>query len=180
MPLSTEDAVREVYRIAIQENLKKELRTEAEFDRYTDILQTHALRMDSEIAAFRDHYQDRLVKAEEAVMREQSGRFLDHPKPSWADDAVMSGDRIEVLAHNRVLADHELRKQIIRTDEIDAYKALSVACRARAAQEREQHREQRAQSLADRKGRARDAFAITQEISPHEAQTQGRSGPSRS
>lgn len=180
MPLSTEDAVRETYRIAVQENLKKELKTEAEFDRYTDIVQTYAERMDGEIAAFRDHYQVRLLKAEEAVMREQSGRFLDHPKPSWAEDAVMSGDRIELLAHNRVLADHELRKHIIRTDEIDAYEALGVECRARAAQEREQYREQQAPSLDERKGKARDAFAVTQEISPHEAQTRGRSGPSRS
>ncbi|MEM1410618.1 MAG: hypothetical protein AAGG79_07745 [Pseudomonadota bacterium] len=180
MILSTEDAVRETYRIALEENLKKALKTPEEFARFREITKEAAERLDAENDGFREGYQDRLVKAEEVVMREAAGRFLDHPKPSWAEDTMMSGDRIEILAHNRVLEDHETRKLLIRTDQIDAYKALHNDCRERARLERAQSAEQSAQSRAERKGRAQDAFNLTNQVSPHEAQTRGRSGPSRS
>jgi len=180
MTLSTEEAVRETYRIALEENIKKALKTPEEFNRFHDIAKEAAERLDAENDSFRDQYQDRLVKAEAAVMREQTGRFLDHPKPSWAEDAMLSEDRIEIVAHNRVLADHETRKHLIRIDQVDAYKGLREECRERAHQERAQNAERSDQSRTERSGHAKEAFKLTNQISRHELGLPLRSGPSRS
>ncbi len=176
MSLSIEYTVRETHRVALQENLKRKLKTQAEFDRYGAIARDAAQRIDQEKDAYRADYSKRLSTAHEVVLREQTARHLEHPKPDWAVDAPPSADRLEILARNRVQADHEQRIAAIRTDEVDQYKALRNDCQSRAA------REIQARDL--RQDHAKEAFATANQISPHEAQmraqVQRRSGPSHS
>ena len=117
------------------------------------------------------------MEARAVVLREHHARTLDHPKPDWAVDTPPSAEKIDLLARNRVQADHEARLVAIRADQTDQYQDLRQECQERAkrdVQERAAHaREVRPTPL-------RDPFATTNQISPHEAQTRGRSGPSRS
>lgn len=172
MSLSTEDAVREVYRFALQENLKKDLETTEEFARYRSIAETAAERIDAERASFHTNYQQRLREAREVILREQSGQFLDRPKPTWAKDKPLPAERIELLAINRVQADHEARIAAIRVDETNDYRMLQNQCRERIG--RAIHvRETRGEELTER-------FNLTNQISPEMAKSRGRSGPSQS
>lgn len=172
MSLSTEDAVREVYRFALQENLKKDLKTTEEFARYRSIAETAAERIDAERASYHANYQQRLREAREVILREQSGRFLDHPKPTWAKDKPPSVERIELLAINRVQADHEKRISAIRVDETNEYRMLQNTCRERIG--REVH------ARETKLGHAKERFNLTNQISPEMAKSQSRSGPSQS
>ena len=74
MPLSTEDALHETHRLALQNSLKKELKTPQECARYRDIQTKPTQRVDAERDAFRTRYQSRLEEAREVVLREQTGR----------------------------------------------------------------------------------------------------------
>lgn len=177
MPLSTEQAVRETYRLALEDNLRNILGTQPEFDRFAEILEEAAQRTDAERDAFRANYHQRLEVAREVVLREHTSRTLDYPKPDWAVDTPPSAEKIDLRARNRVQADHNARLVVIRVDQTDQYKDLRQACRDRLARET-QERTEHARDL--RQGHAKDDFTTTNQISPHEAQTRGRAGPSRS
>ena len=177
MPLSTEEAVRETYRLALEDNLRKSLKTKAEFDQYGTIQAEAANRIDAEKDAFRANYHQRLGAAREVVMREHTSRILDHPKPDWAVDTPPSADKVDLLARNRVQADHEARILAIRVDQTDQYSDLRQACKDRSTRETQERAEH---ARAVRQGHAKDAFNLTQKVSPHETQTRGRAGPSRS
>ena len=170
MSLSTENDVRETYRLSLEENLKKALKTQQEFDRYKAITVEAAQRIDTEKEAFQTHYQTRLTEAREVILREQETLRLEHPKPSWAVDASPSADKIDLLARNRVQADHEARIAAIRVDQVDQYKALKEDVRDRDL--RQSH------ARDQRQNHAKEAFNLSNTISKHEART--RSGPSRS
>ena len=176
MSLSTEEAVRETYRVALRETLKKDLKTPQEFERFVGIEREGAERFDAEKDAFREDYQLRLADAREVILREHNARTLDHPKPTWADDQLPSSEKVDLLARNRVQADHDKRLAAIRTDETDQYRSLRDECRARATRE--------AHARDVRQDHAKEAFTTSNQLSPHEAKTRlsspGRSGPSRS
>lgn len=163
MPLSTEHAVRETYRLALEERLRNAVKTKEEFERYRDIQKEAAERIDHEKDAFRANYHQRLEKAREVILREHHSKVLDHPKPDWAVDTPPSADKVDLLARNRVQADHEKRILAIRIDQSDKYQELHKACRRR---EQEPSRE-------------RQAFNLTQELSPQEKQSRGLAGPSQ-
>ncbi|GFE50530.1 hypothetical protein So717_22830 [Roseobacter cerasinus] len=172
MPLSTEDAVRETHRLALEGNLRKSLRTKDEFARFKEIAEEAAERIDAEKDAFRSTYHQRVIEATEAVLREHNQRTLNHPKPSWAIDEPPSADKIDLFARNRVQADHEARIAAIRVDQTHQYRKLRDACHAREnAPTRTQDRNH---------GRARNAFQTANQISRHELGLPLRSGPSRS
>lgn len=177
MPLSPEEAVRETYRLALEDSLRKVLKTETEFDQYGTIQTEAAHRIDAEKDAFRANYHQRLAEAREVVMREHTSRTLDYPKPDWAEDIAPSADKVDLLARNRAQADHDARILAIRVDQTDQYSDLRQACKDRST--REKH--ERAGHARDiRKDHAKNAFNLTNQTSPQEAQTRGRSGPSRS
>lgn len=171
MPLSTEEIVRETHRVALRDNLKQALKTEREFACFANIEREAAERIDTERDGFRTDYTARLSDAREVILRQHTGRFLDHPKPEWAADEIPSPDKVDLLAHNRVQADHDKRIATIRLDEVDKYLTLRDACHARAARE--------AHAREVRQDHAQRAFTTANEISPHEAQVRGRSGPSQ-
>mgnify|MGYP001801899842 CR=1 FL=1 len=91
MPLSTEDAVRETLRVALEENLRKNLYTQEEFDRYAEIAKEAAQRIDAEKDAFRANYHHRVSDATVVILREHEARKLDYPKPDWAVDVPPPG-----------------------------------------------------------------------------------------
>lgn len=177
MSLSTEAIVRETYRVALEENVRKALQTQPEFNQYKAIVAEAAQRIDAEKDAFRANYHRRLEVAREVVLREHTSRTLDHPKPDWAVDTPPSAEKIDLLARNRVQTDHEARIIAIRIDQTDQYKDLRLVCRERATREVQ---ERAAHAREARPTPLRDPFATTNQLSPHEAQTRGRSGPSRS
>ncbi|MEP2640065.1 MULTISPECIES: hypothetical protein [Alphaproteobacteria] len=177
MHLSTEQAVRETYRLALEQNLRNNVVTQPEFDRFAGILEEAAHRIDAEKDAFRANYHQRLAEAREVVLREHTSRTLDHPKPDWVVDTPPNAEKIDLLARNRVQADHEARITAIRIDQTDQYKDLRDVCQERAKRESQ---ERAAHAREVRPTPLRDTFATTNQISPHEAQTRGRSGPSRS
>lgn len=172
MPLSTEQAVRETFRIALEENLRKNLRTQEEFDRFRAIADEAGHRIDAENDAFRANYHRRLEVAREVVLREHNARTLDYPKPDWAVDTPPGTDKIDLLARNRVQADHEARILAIRIDQADQYQALSETCRAR---------ENTPESVCEQRHRqAQKAFNLTNRTSLHERGVPMRSGPTQS
>lgn len=178
MALSTEDAVRETHRVALEENLRKNLYTQEEFDRYTEIAKEAAQRIDAEKDAFRANYHQRVTEATAVILREHEARTLDYPKPDWAVDVPPSAEKVDLLARNRVQAEHEARIAAIRVDQTHKYQELHQACQVRESA-RETTRERDPVTDEDpQKGRVLEAFNLTNQVSPHEARTRGRSGPS--
>lgn len=172
MNLSTEEAVKETYRVALQETLKKDLKTDQEFGRYQQILTEAAERVDAEKDDFRENYQTRLSEAQEVILREQTALALNHPRPpNVPPPRPPSPEKITLLVRERVQADHEARIAAIRKDQVDQYRDLQQSCRERA--EREAH------ARDVRLGHAKQAFTTANQISPHEAQSRTRSGPSQ-
>lgn len=176
MPLSTKDAVRETYRLALEQNLAEALKTQPEFDQYRAIRAEAAQRIDMEKDAFRATYHRRLEEAREVTLREHHARTLDHPRPDWAVDTPPSADKVDLLARNRVRADHDARLVAIRVDQTDHCEDLRRVCRDRMSREA---RERADHAREVRQERAKDAFTLTNQLSPHKAQTRGRSGPTR-
>ena len=109
------------------------------------------------------------------ILREHTARTLDHPKPDWAVNTPPSADKVDLLARDRVQADHEARIQAISTDQTDQYQDLRQVCRAREnapAQTRDLQRDG-----------PKEAFNRTNQVSPQETKTRlstrERSGPTR-
>ncbi|MEM1150488.1 MAG: hypothetical protein AAGI03_08005 [Pseudomonadota bacterium] len=172
MMLRPSEAVHEVHRLALQQALTRSLKTDRDWARFNAIVEEAATRVDAEKADFRHDYQTRLAEARQTVLREQSKHSFDHPAPTGTTRTPLSPERVDILAMNRVQADHEKRIAAIRQDEVDGYHGLSADVRAR--DERASH------ARAALQGQAREAFNRTNQISPHAAQTRGRTGPSRS
>ncbi len=172
MTLSTEQQVREGYRLALQESLRRNLKTKDDFQAFGKILKEGAERYDAEKQDFRTDYQARLREAHEVILRAHTGHILVHPKPKWAIDKPPSPEKVDLLARNRVQADHEARLVAIRQDEVDQCKVLRRDIR---------QRDDRTAQVQDRnQGRAKEAFNLTNQISRHERGLPLRSGPSRS
>ena len=150
MSLSTSEAVQEVYRLAVQRALTRTLGTEREWARFNTIVQEAATRIDAEKADFQHDYQTRLAEARQAVVREQNARALEYPAPAGAARTPPSPEKIDILAINRVQADHERRIAAIRQDEVDGYRGLGEEVRDRKVREAHAH--------TSRQGHARDAF----------------------
>ncbi|MEL7444326.1 MAG: hypothetical protein AAGK02_00760 [Pseudomonadota bacterium] len=172
MRLSTAEAVQEMHRVALQQTLTRALKTDRDWAQFNAIARGAATRVDAEKADFRHDYQVRLAEARQAVLREQNTRALELRAPGGSTPAPPSPEKIDVLATNRVQADHERRIAAIRQDEVDAYRGLGADIKARDAEQ--------ARARETRSGHARDAFNLTNQISPDVAKSRGRSGPSRS
>ncbi|MEM1410210.1 MAG: hypothetical protein AAGG79_05630 [Pseudomonadota bacterium] len=172
MTLSTADRVREVHRVALQQSLSRSLKTDQEWYRFHAIARETAERIDAEKDDFRHDYQIRLGEARQVILREQNARALELSPPGVDTTKPPSPEKLDILAMNRVQADHEHRIAAILTDEVDAYRDLRTDVRARTARE--------AAAREQWSGKIRESFNRTNQISPHLAKTQGRSGPSRS
>ncbi|MEM7663963.1 MAG: hypothetical protein AAF292_17100 [Pseudomonadota bacterium] len=171
MSLSTTEAVQEVHRLALQQSVSRILGTEQEWSRFNTIVREAAERVDAEKADFRHDYQTRLAEARQVILREQSKHTLEHPTPTGIEKAPPSPERIDIMAINRVQADHERRIAAIRQDEVDGYRGLSATVREREA--REAHARDR------HKGHARDRFNLANQQSPYLAKARTRSGPTQ-
>jgi hypothetical protein len=132
MSSSTTDAVREVYRRAVQEHLQKSLRTPEDWDRFKAIKREEDARLMQEQAAFKRDYTQRMAEAKQMILREEHGVALDHPLPSWAEKQS-DAERLTEKAHARVTVDHSRRTSAIRRDSTDAYTDLTAEIRARDA-----------------------------------------------
>lgn len=170
MTSETQRVVDETYRLAVQENLKKHLKTPQEWARITEISQEAAERIDAEKAAFYATFEARLTEARAVVVREQAQRGL-HLTRDGAQPPPPSASEVERVAHARVYHDHEKRNAAIRQDEMHGLEALRNDVRAREARE--------AHARDVRQDPARDAFNRTNQISPYQAKPRGRSGPSQ-
>ncbi|SCZ72679.1 hypothetical protein SAMN04488118_1158 [Epibacterium ulvae] len=175
MSLSPYDAVRETYRLAFQQSLQRDLVTQKDWEQYLGIAHEAATRTDQENTSFQQDYKHRLIEAYDVILREQNARKLNHPKPSWAvntplEDTTLSNERLNLMARNRVQADHDARLLMIRTDEMDQYQGLSKDLAARA--------KIRSQARDQRKDQAKEAFAQVKTKDPQH--TPSRSGPTRS
>lgn len=146
MPTDTEAAVREIFRRAVQQDLTRSLRTNADWDRFTDIASETARRVNAETEAFQRDYGQRLAEARQIILREENGIALDQPLPPGTEP---QSDKTELdrKADARVRHDHARRLAAIQADETDQYRTLRKSIRARNA----------------RQGQARDAFALTQQ-----------------
>jgi len=171
MSLSTEDAVTETLRVALEQHLTSQLKTDQEWARFLEIARETATRINAEKKAFQTDYTKRLATARGVILREQNGHILSPPKPDWAVDKPLSAERIDLMARNRVQRDHDARIAEIHVDQMNDYQELRTQVKARAA--REAHARNR------RQGHAKDAMTTANQLSPHEAQSRTPSGPTR-
>ena len=110
MSLSTSTAVQEVHRLAVQQELTRALRTQEDWDRFNAIARDAAETIDLIQAELREHCQDHLSEARAEILRRQSTRQHDMPKPSWAKlapERPMSPDKLDRLARGCVQSQHE-------------------------------------------------------------------------
>ncbi len=154
MTLSTYEAVRESFRLTLQQEITRSLKTQPDWDRFLTIVKESQDRVAAEQTAYRDEYNLRLADAREIVLRERTGLRYDAPKPPGGPDPF-NKDNIDAIAHARVEQDHASRLVKIKDDEIDKYRTLSTELQSRSQQ----------------KGRARDAFAMA---SPTRTRSQQR------
>ena len=143
MTLSTGENVREMYRLALQQDIAKQLKAKPDWDRFLVIAKEGEDRLTDETASYRDNYTQRLAEARAQVLRERTGLHYDQPRPVGAPDPI-NNDEIERVAELRVQHDHVRRRAAIREDEIDGYRDLRADLQSRTQQQ----------------GRARDAFAM--------------------
>lgn len=132
MPLSTQDAVKEVFINATRQSLARSLRTGEDWDQYKSILEETTSRLDAEQAAHARDYTTRIAEAKEIILREENGIRLDHPLPPWVDKHS-SADALQSKAEMRVRQDYDQRITAIKSDELDRYRALTNEIRMRDA-----------------------------------------------
>ena len=154
MTLSTSEAVRETYRLALQQEITRSLKTKPDWDRFLTIAKESRERIEAEQTAYRDEYTRRLADARAIVLRERTGLHYDQPKPPGAPDPL-DKDNIYEAAHARVEQDHARRLNVIKDDELSQYQDLSADLQRRSQQ----------------KGRAHDAFTMA---SPTQTRNQQR------
>ncbi len=154
MNLSTGEAVRETYRLALQQEITRSLKTRPDWDRFLTIAKETQDRLKAEETALKADYTQRLAEARVIVLRERTGLHYDQPRPPGAPDPF-DKDNIDAVAKTRVQGDHARRLAAIKEDEIDDYRAMRTELVSR-----------------DRKqGLARDRF---NQASPNRTRTQQR------
>ncbi|MEM7746196.1 MAG: hypothetical protein AAF409_21080 [Pseudomonadota bacterium] len=163
MSLSTSESLHEVHRLAVQQNLTRALRTPQDWARFGEIGQETQDRLAAEREAFQQHYAKRLETARQVLLREENGRPLEHPRPTWAQPTRSDKETLDQKADRRVRTDHARRLAAIQQDELDQYKALRETIRSREALQ----------------GHARERFNQTNTISPEVAKSRGWTGPTR-
>lgn len=132
MPLSTTHAVKETFRRAIREDLKRALHKGEDWDRFNATQRETDARLMSEQAAHAREYTQRIAEAKEIILREENGVRLDQPLPPGAmrhSDA----DALQAKADIRVRQDYDRRIAAITRDELDHFKELAAEIRARDA-----------------------------------------------
>ncbi|MEM9098684.1 MAG: hypothetical protein AAGC79_09180 [Pseudomonadota bacterium] len=132
MGLSTTDAVRETFLEATRQSLARNLKTSEDWDRYKAIVQEADARIAAERAAHAHDYPARLAEAKEIILREEHGARLDQPLPPGAE-RQSDKDALHRKADARVRQDHDQRIAAIKADELDQYRSLTAAIRARDA-----------------------------------------------
>lgn len=156
MSLSTTEAVRETYRMALQQEVSRGLRSERDWKRFLAITKEGRDRYEAEKADYRENYTRRLADARAVVLRERTGVHLDQPRPEGAPDPL-DKDNVDIQAKARIDRDHHRRVASIIEDEIGAYRELAAELQRRG----------------QIKGVARDNFNMT-------SRNPTRTGPSRS
>ena len=134
MTLSTSEAVRETYRLALQQEITRSLKTRPDWDRFLGVVKESQERIAAEQAAYRDEYNLRLADVREIVLREQTGLHYDQPSPPGAPDPL-DKDKIDAVAKERVAYDHARRLTAIKEDELDGYRELRADLISRSQQQ---------------------------------------------
>lgn len=153
MPTKTEAVVREMFRLATQQELTQSLRTGDDWKQFHAIAKQSIERTTAEKEAFRQDYPKRIAEARQILLREENGRPFRPPPPPQGVVIRSERARIDQIADARVRRDHAHRLVVIQTDETDQYSDLREAVRIRDT----------------RQGQAKTAFN----------RTQMRSGPTR-
>ncbi|MGC3939940.1 hypothetical protein ACOTTU_19210 [Roseobacter sp. EG26] len=132
MPLSTADAVRDLFVEATRQSLARSLRTGEDWDQYKNIIRETSQRLEAEQAAHARDYPARIAEAKEIILREEHGIRLDHPLPKGVDTRS-SADALQSKAETRVRQDYDQRVAAIKSDELDQYRSLTNTIRMRDA-----------------------------------------------
>lgn len=130
MPLNTSEAVLEMYRDAIRQELAGRMIPEHEWDRFNTIDRQGKRRVNDEDAAWQNEYNQRLAEAKQIILREAHGTILEAPKPDGIK-AVPNEQVLNQKAEQRILRDHKQRLLAIKRDEVDQYQDLRKAVVAR-------------------------------------------------
>ncbi len=154
MTLSTNETVRETYRLALQQEITLKLKARPDWDRYLAIAKDGRDRLEAEQTSYRDDYTQRLADARAIVLRERTGLHYDQPKPPGGPDPF-DKDNIDAVATLRVQHDHSRRVSSIIEDEIDGYRTMRAELVSRD----------------QKQGLARDRF---NQASPNRTRTQQR------
>ena len=132
MTLSTRYHINAAFKNALQEHLKRALRTGDDWDRFHAIQRETDARLIDEDADFKRDYTRRIADAVEIILREENGLRLDKPLPEGALPHSDS-DTLWKKAEIWVRRDHESRRASIIRDEAYAFLGLSKEIRARDA-----------------------------------------------
>lgn len=132
MSKNTEFAISETFWTATRQNLMQAMKHKHEWDRFNAIAEDAKHRVAQEVADWRQNYSSRLSEARQVILRERSGRFLEVPAPAGSTNDL-TPEALDRQADQRIRWDHQSRLAAIHRDEIDQYRDLRAAIRARDA-----------------------------------------------
>lgn len=156
MPLSTQDAIRDVFLDATRQQLLRGLQTPQDVERLNAISSEAETRIAQEETTFAKDYDMRLADARQVILREKTGLFLEKPRPIGATH-ISDAAQLDLEADQRVRHDHTRRIAVIKTDELHQMQDLRSEVRGRDAmpselQERFRMASQTPSLTRDRKG----------------------------
>lgn len=160
MSLNTTEAIYEVFHKATRDHIASLLRHDVDWKRFHAIGQETKQRLAQEQNDWESTYHSRLAEARQIILRETHGNILEPPKPEGIH-ALPDKKTLDLKADQRIRTDHERRLAVIKQDELDQYEELKKSLVKRD----------------DAKGHAKQDF---ERVANEAAQTQSRSGPSRS
>ncbi len=143
METDLETGIATMFRDATMESVVLELRTKADWNRFSDIKDTAKQRTKDEVDGFEQDKPELLIKARKELINRAGSLRLEHPTPFGTDKFNKSA--IARQAAVKITNDHRARLLGIKTDETDAFSELKQDIHAR-------------EGVRDH---ARDAFALT-------------------
>jgi GrpB-like predicted nucleotidyltransferase (UPF0157 family) len=129
MESDIELGVATMFRDATQNSIVLELRTPADWERYTDIRDTSLAREKQEVAHYTRDKPQLLADARKALIDKAGALTPEHPTPLGTDRFNESA--IDRQAHIKVENDHQARLLGIRQDESAGYADLKQDIHAR-------------------------------------------------
>jgi len=143
METNLETGIATMFRDATMESVVLELRTKADWDRFTNIKDTAKQRTKDEVDGFEQDKPELLIKARKDLIDRAGSLRLEHPTPFGTDKFDKSA--IARQAAVKITNDHQARLLGIKSEETDSFTELK-------------------QDIHTREGvrdQARDAFART-------------------